>query len=172
MWCSSLTPSNAVGLDAIALAKGLHRDASLVLVHAASTSAPTKRPDWLPRFQAAQILHIRSENQTDLEKVLRLITHRAMCVVFSGGGARALAHVGVLLAFEEKGLTIDAVGGTSMGALVAGLVAQGRNANQILEGMRRHLVERNPILHVSCHLAGPGPEACRKHQRSVRRCMY
>ena len=137
--------SNAVGLDAIALAKGLDRDASLVLVHAASTSAPTKRPDWLRRFQAAQILHIRSENQTDLERVLRLLTHRAMCVVFSGGGARALAHVGVLLAFEEKGLTIDAVGGTSMGALVAGLVAQGRNANQILEGMRRHLVERNPI---------------------------
>ena len=72
--------SNAVGLDAIALAKGLHRDASLVLVHAASTSAPTKRPDWLPRFQAAQILHIRSENQTDLERVLRLVTHRAMGV--------------------------------------------------------------------------------------------
>ena len=111
--------SDAVGHDAIAYASGLYRNASLVLVHDANTSSPTNHPEWLQNFQHTHILHIRSENQTDLERVLRLVTHRAMCVVFSGGGARALAHVGALLAFEEKGLAIDAVGGTSMGALVA-----------------------------------------------------
>lgn len=52
-------------------------------------------------------------------------------LVLSGGGARGLAHVGVLLALEEEGVPIGSVAGTSMGALVGGLYACGWSAIQI-----------------------------------------
>jgi predicted acylesterase/phospholipase RssA len=45
-----------------------------------------------------------------------------------GGGARGLAHVGVLAALEEEGVPIDAVGGTSIGAMVGGMYARDPSA--------------------------------------------
>jgi len=54
-----------------------------------------------------------------------------IALVLSGGGARGLAHVGVLLALEEEGVPVRAVAGTSMGALVGGLYACGWSAIQI-----------------------------------------
>src|ERR1041384_3396229 len=44
-------------------------------------------------------------------------------LVLSGGGARGAAHVGVLKALEEMHIPIDAIAGTSMGAVVGGLYA-------------------------------------------------
>lgn len=52
-------------------------------------------------------------------------------LVLSGGGAKGLAHIGVLKAIEEAGVKIDYIGGTSMGAIVGGLYASGYNATQI-----------------------------------------
>ena len=52
-------------------------------------------------------------------------------LVLSGGGAKGLAHIGVLKAIEEAGVKIDFIGGTSMGAIVGGLYASGYNATQI-----------------------------------------
>jgi NTE family protein len=46
-------------------------------------------------------------------------------VALSGGGVRGLAHLGVLQVLETEGLAIDAIAGTSMGGLVAGLYAAG-----------------------------------------------
>ncbi len=52
-------------------------------------------------------------------------------VVLSGGGAKGLAHIGVLKVLEEEGVKIDFIGGTSMGAMVGGLYASGYNAEQL-----------------------------------------
>jgi NTE family protein len=52
-------------------------------------------------------------------------------LVLSGGGANALAHIGVLKALEENGIPIDYISGTSMGALVGGLYACGYSPEQI-----------------------------------------
>lgn len=52
-------------------------------------------------------------------------------VVLSGGGARGLAHVGVLLALEERGYDADIVVGTSMGAVVGALYAAGYTPEQV-----------------------------------------
>ena len=49
----------------------------------------------------------------------------------SGGGARGAAHVGVLKVLEEMHVPIDAIAGTSMGAVVGGLYASGMSAAQI-----------------------------------------
>src|SRR5688572_14812757 len=57
-------------------------------------------------------------------------------LVLSGGGARGLAHVGVLQALEELRIPVDAIAGTSMGAVVGGLYASGMTADEIDAMMR------------------------------------
>jgi len=52
-------------------------------------------------------------------------------VVLSGGGAKGLAHIGVLKVLEENNVKIDYIGGTSMGAIIGGLYASGYTANQL-----------------------------------------
>src|SRR5690606_4852181 len=52
-------------------------------------------------------------------------------LVLSGGAARGLAHIGVLKALEEQGVRIDAIAGTSMGAIVGGLYAAGYTVNEL-----------------------------------------
>jgi len=52
-------------------------------------------------------------------------------LVLSGGGARGAAHVGVLKVLEEQHVPIDAIAGTSMGAVVGGLYASGLSARDI-----------------------------------------
>ena len=52
-------------------------------------------------------------------------------VVLSGGGAKGLAHIGVLKALEENEIPIDYVVGTSMGGIIAGAYAAGMSPNQI-----------------------------------------
>ena len=52
-------------------------------------------------------------------------------VVLSGGGAKGIAHIGVLKALEEEGLRPDYISGTSMGSIIGGLYALGYTANQL-----------------------------------------
>jgi len=52
-------------------------------------------------------------------------------LVLSGGGARGAAHIGVLKVLEENRVPIDAIAGTSMGAVVGGLYASGLTASDI-----------------------------------------
>ena len=52
-------------------------------------------------------------------------------LVLSGGGARGMAHVGVLKVLDDMQLHVDAIAGTSMGAVVGGLYASGLSARDI-----------------------------------------
>jgi NTE family protein len=54
-------------------------------------------------------------------------------LVLSGGGAKGIAHIGVLKAMEEAGLTPDYITGTSMGSIVGGLYASGYSADELKE---------------------------------------
>lgn len=54
-------------------------------------------------------------------------------LVLSGGGARGFAHVGVLRVLEEAGAKFDVVAGTSMGAIVGALYANGLSPDDIQE---------------------------------------
>jgi len=56
-------------------------------------------------------------------------------LVFSGGAAKGLAHIGVLKALEENEIPIDYITGTSMGGIVAGCYAAGMSPGQIEEIM-------------------------------------
>ncbi len=52
-------------------------------------------------------------------------------LVLSGGGARGAAHVGVLKVLEELRIPVDAIAGTSMGAIVGGLYASGMSPDTL-----------------------------------------
>ena len=52
-------------------------------------------------------------------------------LVLSGGGAKGLAHIGVLKAIEQAGVKIDYIAGTSTGAIVGALYASGYTASQL-----------------------------------------
>jgi NTE family protein len=54
-----------------------------------------------------------------------------LALALSGGGARGIAHIGVLQVFEEEGIPVDAIAGTSIGAVVGSIYATGRTAREL-----------------------------------------
>jgi len=52
-------------------------------------------------------------------------------LVLSGGGAKGLAHIGILKSLEQAGITPDYITGTSMGSIIGGLYAIGYTADEI-----------------------------------------
>ena len=52
-------------------------------------------------------------------------------LVLSGGGAKGLAHIGVIRALEENNIPIDYITGTSMGAIIGGLYAAGYSPDEM-----------------------------------------
>ena len=58
-------------------------------------------------------------------------TNQKVGLVLSGGGAKGLAHIGVLKVIDSLGIKIDYIGGTSMGAIIGGLYASGYNGKQL-----------------------------------------
>jgi NTE family protein len=61
----------------------------------------------------------------------------AVALVLSGGGARAVAHLGVLSVLEARGIPIDCIAGASYGSIVAGYYACGYSIPSILERSRK-----------------------------------
>ena len=61
-------------------------------------------------------------------------------LTLSGGGAKGLAHIGILKAIDSAGLKIDYITGTSMGAIVGALYASGYSGNDI-EALRKDIID-------------------------------
>ena len=57
--------------------------------------------------------------------------HKKVALVLSGGGAKGVAHIGVLKVLEKAGIPIDIITGTSMGSIVGGLYACGNDAMRL-----------------------------------------
>ena len=63
-------------------------------------------------------------------------------IVMSGGGAKGLAHIGVIKALEEENIPIDYVTGTSMGAIVAALYSMGYTPDEMVAVMKTESFQR------------------------------
>lgn len=81
-------------------------------------------------YEAYQII-----NPDDFETIIPSIEffQPRISLVLSGGGARGFSHIGVIESIEEKGITINSIVGTSMGAIVGSLYASGYSTSEIKE---------------------------------------
>ncbi|MEP7367250.1 MAG: patatin-like phospholipase family protein [Acidobacteriota bacterium] len=61
------------------------------------------------------------------------VPRKRVGIALAGGGAKGLAHIGVLRWMEENRVPIDAIAGTSMGGLVGGMYAGGSSSREIQE---------------------------------------
>lgn len=98
---------------------------------------------WLESLPIA--LHHHIVEPADLGRTARLLTHRGVGLVLSGGGARGFAHLGVVRALREAHVPLDFVGGASIGGIIAAGVAIGWSDEEMRERYRRGFVESNPV---------------------------
>ena len=109
----------------------------LVLLHPPDTRSPRDTHAWLEGRTVADHVHVRPAVEADMARLARIESHTAIGLVLAGGGARGLAHLGVYRALAERGIAVDYVGGTSIGAIMAALVASGGDASQLTDVARR-----------------------------------
>ncbi len=74
-------------------------------------------------------------------RLAREIARKRLGIAFSSGGAKGLAHVGVIQVLEENGIEVDVVAGSSMGAYVGAIWAYG-HTGEAMERIARELEGR------------------------------
>jgi NTE family protein len=124
------------------LERDSHQSTLLALLQPGRIVAGAARA-WRSRLDVDRHLHLR--DNADVERLARYLARRSVGVVFSGGGARGFAHIGAIRALREAGLTIDAVGGTSIGALMAAGVALEWEDETFHQTFHRAFVSSNPL---------------------------
>jgi NTE family protein len=115
----------------------------LLLLHDAGVACPRDTRGWLARRPLSDHVHVRPDVDSDMARLARIESHTAVGLVFAGGGARGLAHLGIYRALRERGIEADYVGGTSIGAIMAALVASDRSVADVTQIARRAFA-RNP----------------------------
>jgi NTE family protein len=98
---------------------------------------------WLDVQPGIPYHHVRGT--ADIARLSRLLTGRGLGVVLSGGGARGFAHIGVLRAIREAGITVDAIGGTSIGAIIAAGFALEWSLEELTRRVHNCFVRTNPL---------------------------
>ena len=125
----------------------------LVLLHKETVESPTRTAEWLnlrgwltnhfhikipslmltPKAQRLKkeiILKIRKTNESpfsDFSRLARFLTGKSIALVLGGGGARGILQIGVIQKLQERGIPIDAIGGTSIGSFMGALYASSRD---------------------------------------------
>jgi NTE family protein/lysophospholipid hydrolase len=116
----------------------------LALMQKADASEPEGAERWGAQVPEYRPLHVRAGRVADVDRLARIISGRAVTVALGGGGARGIAHIGVLRAFEELGIPVDVIGGTSMGSIIAAQYAMGLSPVQMVE-LNRDLAASRPF---------------------------
>lgn len=141
-------PSRRTAVDNLVAEHQARVDApvELVLVHPAHRDAASGTGAWLRERTVRRHHHVRAGHRADVARAARLVTNRGIGLVLSGGGARSMAEIGVVHAMAALGIPIDAIGGTSAGALVGGALARGWPVERVESVLRASLVESsNPV---------------------------
>jgi NTE family protein len=117
----------------------------LILLQSNTIARPSGTEAWIDAVQPARVFHLRKGSTNDLRRIARTIAGLSVGLVLSGGGARAYAHVGAIRALRGSGASIDFVGGSSMGAIIAAGVAMGWDDEEISWRIHKAFVESSPV---------------------------
>ncbi len=121
------------------------RRTDLILLRDPRMIRPANTAVWLDAIHPGRWFQAVDGDQTDADRMGRVITGTAVGVVMSGGGARAYSHIGVLRALNEAGVPIDFVGGASMGAIIAAGPALGWTQEQLEQRIQKAFVKSDPL---------------------------
>jgi NTE family protein len=110
----------------------------LLLLHPADRRAPTRTAEWLQRRHLTAHLHLREGHAGDVARLARLVSRTAVGLVLAGGGARGAAHAGVYRALVERGVPVDVIGGTSMGAVFGAVMAFDASPRLVIDTFAEH----------------------------------
>jgi NTE family protein len=113
--------------------RGFSRARHLVLLQPGGISEASGTSAWLAPRPDHVHHHVRAVDGSDLARLARRVTGRAVVLALSGASSRAPAHFGIVRAMDEHGLPIDVVSGSSSGAGVAALLAAGMRAETGLD---------------------------------------
>ena len=122
---------------------GIPHRCDVVLLGGASDGATDR---FLRALEPRATHRVRSATRAeDVARLTRRLAGRSVGLSLSGGGARCFAQIGVLEELVSSGIAIDRVSGTSMGAFIGALVAQGLNPDEIDARCYEEWVRRNPV---------------------------
>ena len=107
--------------------------------------APAALEAWATATDAWQITVVEGDLASGVRSPADRLAGRSLGLVLAGGGARAFAHVGVLRQFEDRGLHVDRVAGSSVGAIIASLHAYGNDGAALEEILYAEFVRRRPF---------------------------
>jgi len=134
-------PENVPVLDALH-SNGLIVPIELVLLRSEGDPSPHTLA-WREETRARAHYFVHPWAHSDVSALARQISGKGVGLVLGGGGARGFAHIGLIRALEQLQIPIDIVGGTSMGAFVAALVACGFDSVEMSHIAHETFVARN-----------------------------
>lgn len=119
---------------------------------------------WLDRITGIDgHHHLCLEAPASVSRLARLLVGRATSLVLGAGGCRGFAHLGVYRALIEAGVEIDFVAGSSIGAVVGGLIAHNWDPDRLEHAARVMFVEGSSILDLR-----PSPSSLLAGERLAR----
>jgi predicted acylesterase/phospholipase RssA/CRP-like cAMP-binding protein len=117
----------------------------LVLLQPGHGRAIRDTSRWLAARKVDFHVHVREGEAGDLGRVVRIVSGNALGLVLAGGAARGFAHLGVYRAMLEAGLSVDWIGGTSLGAIMAAALASPRSLDEAVAVVRDCFVRGKPF---------------------------
>jgi predicted acylesterase/phospholipase RssA len=101
--------------------------------------------EWMDALAPRTTHVVRTGSPAGARRMARRLAGRSLGIVLSGGGARGLAHVGVVEELQREGYEIDRIGGASMGGMIASLFAEQRSPAECMEVMEAEYVRTTPL---------------------------
>ena len=90
----------------------------------------TPEADWIANETDGPVFYCDGTDE-EIGRTARKITHRVVGLALSSGGARGIAHIGVIKILQEANIPIDMIAGTSAGSLFGGLYACGKSVAEV-----------------------------------------
>lgn len=115
------------------------------LAYLAPVDAEPPLQGWLDALDPRTTYILRAGTTAGTRRMARRLAGRSLGVVLSGGGARGVAHVGVLEELQREGYEIDRIGGASMGGVIGSLFAEGRSADDCIAVLEAEYVRTTPL---------------------------
>jgi predicted acylesterase/phospholipase RssA len=127
---------------------------------------------WVAATNCRRVYHLGADPsvwRSALRPLVARLAQQSLAVVLAGGGARALAHLGVLQALEDAKVEVDRLAGTSTGAFIAALYATGLSAAEVESRAFEELVQRQPF--GGLRLSRASLSSGDRRMAMVRRCF-